>query len=77
MDEGNTTLRVEARTIGKRQSGDAPWQVTISPDMLRTDADTGQGYLLRNVIASLVRAEVQAFSTAPSFFVIREENAAH
>ncbi|EFH80283.1 hypothetical protein [Ktedonobacter racemifer] len=77
MDEVNTTLRVEARMIGKRQPVDAPWQVTLSPDLLRTDADTGQGYLLRNVIASLVRAEVQAFSTAPSFFVIREENPTH
>lgn len=61
MDEIKTTLRVEARIIGKRQPLGAPWQVTLSPDLLRTDADTGQGFLLRDLIAALVRAEVQAF----------------
>ncbi|GHO79915.1 hypothetical protein KSD_76860 [Ktedonobacter sp. SOSP1-85] len=61
MDELNTTLRVEARMIGKRQPFDAPWQVTLSPDMLCTATDTGHGILLRDLIAALVRAETQAF----------------
>lgn len=61
MNEANTTLRVEARMIGKRKPLGAPWQVTLSPTLLRADAETRQVLLLRDLIAALVRAEVQAF----------------
>jgi hypothetical protein len=62
MDELNTTLRVEARMIGKRQPLGVPWQVTLSPELLHADAaDSGQALLLRDLIAALVRMDVQAF----------------
>lgn len=61
MDEANVNLRVEARMVGKRKPLDAPWQVTLSPDLLRSDEDGGQALRLRDLIAVLVRMEVQAF----------------
>lgn len=61
MDEENITLRVEARMVGKRNPLDAPWQVTLPPTLLRSDGDSNQILLLRDMIAALVRTEVQAF----------------
>lgn len=61
MDELDITLRVEARMIGKRQPPGAPWQVKLSPALLRADTDTQQVFLLRDVVTALVRAEVQSF----------------
>lgn len=61
MDETNISLRVEARMVGKRKPLDAPWQVTLSPDVLRPEEDGGQTLRLRDLIAALVRVEVQAF----------------
>lgn len=61
MDEAVTTLRVEARMIGKRKPLDAPWQVTLSPELLRAGSRPAGDFLLRDLLAALVRSEVRAF----------------
>ncbi|GHO85045.1 hypothetical protein [Dictyobacter formicarum] len=61
MDEANMTLRVEARMVGKRKPLGAPWQVTLPSNLLHPDEDGGQVFRLRDLIAELVRVEVQAF----------------
>ncbi|GCE08958.1 hypothetical protein [Dictyobacter aurantiacus] len=63
MDEANITLRVEARMVGKKRPLDAPWQVMLSPDLLSPDEDSRQVLRLRDLIAALVRSEVQTFQS--------------
>jgi hypothetical protein len=61
MEDGQTTLRVEARMIGKRKALGAPWSVPLPPAFAR-ETQTGERQpLLGELIAHIVRAEVRAF----------------
>lgn len=61
MDNAQTTIRVEARMIGKRKALGAPWYVALPPEFLHAIDDPDQPLLLRDLITHIVLAEVRAF----------------
>src|SRR5690349_9068868 len=61
MDDEQTTIRVEARMIGKRKAFGAPWYVALPPAFVRETQESEHPPLLRDLLAHIVQAEVHAF----------------
>jgi hypothetical protein len=61
MDDGQMTIRVEARMIGKRKTPGAPWYVALPPAFVQEARENERPPLLGDLIAHIVRAEVGAF----------------